>query len=485
LNDALSRIADGALTCRDIVADSLDRLDNEGRGLGAVLAVRERGRALALAEAADEARRRGEAPSPLAGLPIAIKDNIATSDLPTTAGSRLLEGYHPPRDATVVERLRRAGAVIVAKTNLDEFGMGSSNENSGYGPVRNPWDEERVPGGSSGGSAAVVAAGLVPLALGTDTGGSVRQPAAFCGVVGVKPSYGRVSRNGLVAFASSLDCIGPVAGDVAGAAALLSVIAGADPLDATSAQSPAEDLAFEPEAGLEGLTVGLPREYAGEGLDAAVRDAVRDAALALEGAGVVVRDVSLPHTDAAVAAYHLLADAEASSNLARYDGVRYGAAPRDPADADELVARTRTEGFGREVKRRIVLGTFALSAGYRDRYYRTAQRVRGLIASDFHEVFSDVDVLLAPVTPGPAFRLGERVGDPLAMYLSDIFTAPASLAGVAAASLPWTLTPEGLPVGVQLIAGRFAEGTLLRAAAGLELLAGPAPRPGSSNGGAS
>ncbi|MBD3367042.1 MAG: Asp-tRNA(Asn)/Glu-tRNA(Gln) amidotransferase subunit GatA, partial [Candidatus Eisenbacteria bacterium] len=400
-----------------------------------------------------------------------IKDNIATRDLPTTAGSRLLEGYRAPGDATAVERARRGGAVVVAKANLDEFGMGSSNENSGFGPVKNPWDAERVPGGSSGGSAAAVAAGLAPLALGTDTGGSVRQPAAFCGVVGVKPTYGRVSRSGLVAFASSLDTIGPISRDVAGAAAVLSVIAGRDPLDATSSERGVDDYARAAQESVPGVRVGLPEEYLGDGLEEPVRQAVLDAARALEDAGASVTRVGMPHTGYGVAAYHVLADAEASSNLARYDGIRYGAAPADARDEDDLVVRTRTEGFGEEVKRRIVLGTFALSAGYRDRYYLTAQRVRSLIAADFDAAFSACEVLLTPVTPGTAFRLGERADDPLSMYLSDVFTAPTSLAGVPAASVPWSVAGDGLPVGVQLVAPRFDEAVLFRAAAALERVA--------------
>ncbi len=472
---ASALLSSGDLSSRELVCDALDSIENDGRRLGAVLAVAEREDALGLADAADEMRRSGTSVSPLTGLPVVVKDNIATRDLVTTAGSRLLSDYRPPRDATVVERLRRAGAIVVAKANLDEFGMGSSNENSAFGPALNPWDTGRVPGGSSGGAAAAVAAGVVPLALGTDTGGSVRQPASFCGIVGVKPSYGRVSRNGLVAFASSLDTIGPLSRDVAGAAALLSVTGGRDPLDATSSAHPVADYERCLEDGAGGLSVALPEEYLEEGVEDEVRAAVEDAARALREAGANVGSVSLPHTRAGVAAYHVLADAEASANLARYDGVRYGGAPADALSADELVVRARTEGFGPEVTRRIILGTFALSAGYRDRYYLTAQRVRSLIAADFGRAFEAFDVLLAPVAPGPAFRLGERTDDPLAMYLSDVFTTPASLAGVAAASVPWSIDSDGLPVGVQVIAARFDEPTLFRAAAALERLA-PARR---------
>jgi len=472
----------GELSCRELVADVLDRVIDAGEALGAVLAVADRKQALAHAREADDSRREGRAASPLAGFPVIIKDNIATRDLPTTAGSRMLRGYRPPRDATVVERLLRAGAVVVAKANMDEFGMGSSNENSAFGPALNPWDSSRVPGGSSGGSAAAVAAGVVPLALGTDTGGSVRQPASFCGVVGVKPSYGRVSRNGLVAFASSLDQIGPMSRDVAGAAALLEVIQGHDPLDATSSRRPAVSYRAALSGDLRGLRVGIPDEYVSQVASTAVADAVRDAGRAIESEGARVDTVSLPHSRFGVATYHVLADAEASSNLARYDGVRYGAAPKDATGQDDLVVRTRTEGFGPEVRRRIVLGTFVLSAGYRDRYYLTAQRVRSLIAADFDDAFGRFDAVLAPVTPGAAFRLGERVADPLAMYLSDVFTTPASLAGVAAASVPWSLDDDGMPIGVQIIAGRFQEPTLFRLAAGLERLSGGRGRPGNVGG---
>jgi aspartyl-tRNA(Asn)/glutamyl-tRNA(Gln) amidotransferase subunit A len=461
----------GEVSSRELVAEALDRAEAEGRELGAVLAIADRAEALAAADEADRLRLKGRHGSPLAGIPVVVKDNIAARGFPTTAGSKLLRDYVGPRDATAVARVRRAGAIVVAKANLDEFGMGSSNENSAFGPVRNPWDPERVPGGSSGGSAAAVAAGIAPLALGSDTGGSVRQPASHCGIVGVKPSYGRVSRYGLVAFASSLDQIGPMSRDVAGAAALLSVIAGRDPLDATSSPTPVGEYAGTGGDDAAGLRIGLPEEYLGEGTDASVQAAVRGAARALEERGGALVPLSLPTSRYGVAAYHVLADAEASSNLARYDGVRYGAAPSDARDQDELVVRARTEGFGPEVRRRIVLGTFVLSAGYRDRYYRTALSVRSLIAADFEAAFSSVDALLTPVAPTPAFRIGERTDDPLTMYLSDVFTVPASLAGVAAASVPWSLSPEGLPVGVQIIVGRHREPTLFRLARVIEELA--------------
>jgi len=410
----------------------------------------------------------------LAGVPVAVKDNLATTDLPTTCGSKLLQGYVSPYPATVVRRLIEAGAVVVGKTNLDEFAMGSSTENSAYGPTFNPADRGRVPGGSSGGSAAAVAAGLVPVALGSDTGGSVRQPAAFCGVVGIKPTYGRVSRYGLVAFASSLDQVGTLGRTVEDAALLLEVVMGHDPRDATSAPRPVPDLAGAVGRGAKGLVVGVPREYLPASLDPGIRALVDEALDRLRAAGARVREVSLPHAGYAIPAYYVLAPAEASSNLSRYDGVRYGVR-RDGAGMDEMVEATRSAGFGDEVKRRILLGTYALSAGYYDQYYATAQRARGLISHDFRMVFADgVDVLFTPTTPGPAFPLGERTDDPVAMYLSDVFTVTANLAGIPGVSLPIGRI-DGLPIGGQILAPWWEEETMVAAARALEAsLAGEA-----------
>ncbi len=461
-------VAAGRTTAEEAVSQvstALRQRDAGPEGLHAFLshdaeAVRERAQAV---DAALNARPAG----PLAGVPVAVKDNLCTLDHPTTCASRLLEGFRAPYEATVIRRLRDAGGVVVGKTNLDEFAMGSSTEHSAFGPTFNPHDRQRVPGGSSGGSAAAVAAGLVPVALGSDTGGSVRQPAAFCGVVGLKPSYGRVSRYGLVAFASSLDQVGTFGRDVSDAALLLQVISGADPLDSTSADRPVPDLVAAAQRDLDGLVVGVPREYFPPELDPGIRARCDAAMAAMQAAGAVLREVSLPHTRFALASYYVIATAEASSNLARYDGVRYGVrAPDAPSTLDVLQA-TRS-AFGREVQRRIMLGTYVLSAGYYDRYYARAQVVRRRIAEDLARLFGEgVDVLFTPTTPTPAFRLGERTGDPVQMYLADVFTATANLAMVPAASVPIGEV-EGLPVGGQLLAARWAEDTLVRAAAGLE-----------------
>ena len=468
IRDIAAAVRSGSSPAVEICHRSLDAAATLGERLGAFNSVL-RDFALAEAEAVDARVRSGENPGPLAGVPLAIKDNISTAGVPTTCSSRILRSWVPPYDATAVSRLRAAGAVVVGKTNMDEFAMGSSNENSAFRPCRNPWDPDRVPGGSSGGSAAAVAAGIVPGALGSETGGSVRQPASLCGIVGVKPTYGRVSRYGLVAFASSLDQIGVAAGDVADAALLLRTIAGHDPCDSTSAPVPVEDYTAGLDGGLDGITFGCPEEYFTEGMDPEVERLVRGAIAAIERAGARVRPVSLPHTRYAIPAYYLLATAEASSNLARYDGVRYGL--REPAGSlEEMYRRTRSAGFGPEVRRRILLGTFALSAGYYDAYYLKAQQVRTLLRHDFAEAFREVDILLTPTAPTPAFRLGEKTGDPLQMYLSDIYTVTANLAGVPAMSIPCGLAAGKLPVGLQLIGDLFQEATLLRAAAGVEKL---------------
>lgn len=393
---------------------------------------------------------------------MAVKDIICTQELPTTCGSRILEGWLPPYDATVVTRLRDAGAIVLGKTNLDEFAMGSSTENSAFGPTRNPWDLERVPGGSSGGSAAAVAAGMAPLALGSDTGGSIRQPAGFTGVVGLKPTYGRVSRYGLVAFASSLDQIGPMTRTVADAALLLRVIAGHDPRDSTSADLPVPDYAAALNGRADGLRIGIAREAFGAGLQPEVREAVMAAAGVLEGLGASLTEVSLPAIDYALPTYYLLATSEASANLARYDGVQYGLRVRTD-DIFSMYTRTRRQGFGSEVKRRIMLGTYALSAGYYEGFFLKAQRVRTLVRKDFLDAFARVDLVLMPVSPTVAFRLGEKVDDPLQMYLADVYTIPVNLAGLPGISVPCGLA-GGLPIGLQLIGRPFDEATVLRAA---------------------
>ncbi len=423
--------------------------------------------ALTRAAAIDSALAAGEDPGPLAGVPVALKDNICTRGVPTTCSSRILEGWEPPYDATVVDLLNAAGAVVVGKTNMDEFAMGSSTENSAFGPTRNPCDPQRVPGGSSGGSAAAVAGGLTPLALASDTGGSIRQPAALCGIVGMKPTYGRVSRYGLVAFASSLDQIGPMACTVGDAALLYSVVAGHDPLDSTSIPEPVGDLGAALAGDVAGLRVGIVSELCAEGTDDDVLARVDAAAEALASAGASVGEVSVPAAVFGLSAYFLIAPAEASSNLARYDGVRYGLRVPAPGAVDMNVA-TRTAGFGDEVKRRIMLGTFALSAGYYDAYYGKALKVRTLVQRDFAAAYEQFDVLLAPTSPTVAFRFGERTGNPLAMYLSDVCTVASNLAGHPAVSVPFGSGADGLPVGVQVMAPALGEDVMFRAAAALE-----------------
>ncbi|UCF66877.1 MAG: Asp-tRNA(Asn)/Glu-tRNA(Gln) amidotransferase subunit GatA [Acidobacteriota bacterium] len=454
-------------SAEQVVNEALARLDASA-GLNAVLH-RNDARALERARGLDERRARGEPLGALAGVPVAIKDNICTRELPTTCASKLLAGYRPPYDATAVAKLERAGAVVIAKTNCDEFGMGSSNENSAFGPVLHPLDPERTPGGSSGGSAALVAHGAVPAALGSDTGGSVRQPAAFCGIVGLKPTYGRVSRWGLVAFGSSLDQIGTLTRSVEDAALMLAVIAGFDARDATSAEEPVEDYRGQLAQGTHGVRIGSLSDFVeADGVEPEVSLAVESAVHALREAGTAVQDVSLPLARETIPIYYLIATAEASSNLARFDGVRFGARAGGVASLQELYERTRGGGFGAEVKRRIMLGTYALSAGYYDAYFARAQRARALLQSELDVLFEKVDLLLCPTAPQSAFLLGERIDDPLAMYLSDVFTVLANLGGQPAISVPAPARPGALPVGVQLIARRFDEALLLRTAAVLE-----------------
>ncbi len=460
------RLDDGSLTSTGLTGALLDRIARVDGEIGAFLRVNPR--AEEEAGAADRRIADGET-GPLLGIPVAIKDNLCTADLATSCGSRILEGFLPLEDCTAVSRLRAAGAVVLGKTNMDEFGMGSSTENSAFAPTRNPWDTRRVPGGSSGGSAAAVSARLAPLALGSDTGGSVRQPAAFCGVVGIKPTYGRVSRSGLVAFGSSLDQIGPLSQDVSDCARLLSVISGPDDRDSTSARQPVGEYVAACSRGVEGLRIGMPGEYFGEGLSPEIESAVHAAAESLERAGARIEQVSLPHTRYAIPTYYLVATAEASSNLARYDGVRFGRRGRDCEDLPAMYRRSRTDGFGDEVKRRVMLGTYALSAGYYDEFYGKASRVRTLLRGDFLDLFSGgIDALLTPVTPTTAFAFDAKMDDPLAMYLSDVFTVTASLAGLPALSVPVGISQGGLPMGAQLIGRDFDEETLFRAAGVVE-----------------
>ncbi len=424
-------------------------------------------RALAAARRVDDRIARGEEPGALAGVPVAVKDVIVTKGLATTCGSKLLANYIPPYDATAVIRIEEAGGILIGKTNCDEFAMGSSNENSAFGPVRNPVAPDRVPGGSSGGSAAAVAQGTAVVSLGSDTGGSVRQPASFCGIVGLMPTYGRVSRYGLTAFASSLDHVAPFARNVQDAAIVLQTIAGHDPADSTSAGAPVPDYSSALNGSVQGLKLGLPREYLKD-LPAETGDLIARGVETLRRLGCEIRDIGLPSTDLAVACYYIVATAEASSNLARYDGVRYTTRSGHAETLAAMYRNTRGEGFGDECKRRIMLGTYVLSAGYYDAYYLKAQKARALIARDFAQAFQEVDAVIAPVSPFPAFRLGEKLNNPLAMYLSDIYTITASLAGIPAMSVPCGQTADGLPVGMQIMTRHFDEVTMLRIAAGLE-----------------
>ena len=454
-------LREGQFSSRELVEAALERIEKVEPSLHAFLHLASEF-ALKQADEADRKRTTNdEQQVPLSGIPVAIKDVLTVEGMPATAGSKIIEGFIPPYTATAVKRLQEAGAIVIGKTNTDEFAMGSSTENSAYGVTHNPWDTSRVPGGSSGGSAAAVAARLVPAALGTDTGGSVRQPASFCGVTGLKPTYGRVSRYGLIAFGSSLDCVGAFGRNAEDVAVIFEIMAGRDPLDATSAEVEVPSVGFD-KSDLRGLRIGVPQEYFIDGMQAEVQEKTRSAIVQLEVLGAEVCEISLPHTEYALPVYYILAPAEASANLARFDGVRYG--PR--ADADSLwdvFFKTRGEKFGSEVTRRIMLGTYALSAGYYDAYYGQAQKVRTLIKQDFETAFEQVDLIACPSAPTTAFEIGAHKGDPLAMYLEDIFTLPASLAGVPGISFPVGFDNNGLPVGMQLLAPHFREDVLLSA----------------------
>jgi aspartyl-tRNA(Asn)/glutamyl-tRNA(Gln) amidotransferase subunit A len=462
-----AKLAAGEVSSVEATRACLARVAQVDGKVKAFLRLDEKG-ALAAAEASDARRKAGNPASPLDGVPIGLKDIFLTEGVETTAGSRILQGFIPPYDATVVSLLKQAGLPIVGKLNMDEFAMGSSNEGSAFGPTHNPWALDRTPGGSSGGSAAAVAACEVFGALGTDTGGSIRQPAAFTNLVGIKPTYGRVSRYGVISYASSLDQVGPMARTVADTAALLQLIARHDPLDSTSAPMDVPDYRQDLEGGVRGLKLGVPREYFIEGMDPEVEATVREAMKAYERLGATLVDVSLPHTKYALATYYLIAPAEASSNLARYDGVRYGLRAKDAKGLREMYGQSRARGFGSEVKRRIMLGTYALSAGYYDAYYLRAQKVRTLIRQDFTKAFEQVDAILSPASPVPPFKLGEKMDDPLSMYLMDVFTLTCNLAGLPGLSLPCGFTKSNLPIGLQILGKPFDEARLLRIARAFE-----------------
>lgn len=462
-----SAIASGETTATEITKRYLARITEQDSRVHAFLSVDDE-YALAQAARIDELKLKGEPLPVLAGVPLGIKDVLTLEGHPATAGSKILEGYRPPYTATAVRRLADAGAIFLGKLNCDEFAMGSSNENSAYGPVHNPHGLDRVPGGSSGGSAAAVAAGMSVATLGTDTGGSIRQPASFCGVVGVLPTYGRVSRYGLIAFASSLDRIGPFASNVRDAATVLGVIAGHDPMDATSSALPVPDYTAGLDAGVRGMKLGVPAEYFGDGLDPEVRTAIETGIGKLRAAGAEIRNISLPHTRYAIPTYYVIATAEASSNLARFDGVRYGFRAPNSDTLAAMYRRTRDLGFGAEVKRRILLGTYVLSHGYYDAYYRKAQQVRRLLTDDFLRAFKEVDAIVTPTAPTPAFRIGEKSDDPVAMYLADIYTVTASLAGICGVSVPCGKSREGLPIGMQILGRHFDESNVFRVGQALE-----------------
>ena len=464
ISELRDSIARGETTTRASVESALAAAEKLNGTLNAFLEIDREG-ALERADGIDaKIKRAGGTPAlpVLAGVPVAIKDNICVRGMQTSCGSRILGSYHPPYNATAIERLINAGAVVIGKTNCDEFAMGSSNENSAFGPVKNPWDTARVPGGSSGGSAVSVAAGIVPIALGSDTGGSVRQPASLCGVIGLKPTYGRVSRYGLVAFGSSLDQIGVFARHAADAAAVLEVISGRDLHDATTADVPVPNYAAELNTDIKGLRLGIAREFLGEGLDDEVRRSIQKAIDAYRDLGAEIVDIDLPHAKYAIAVYYIIATAEASSNLARYDGVRYGFRAEEAPALRDMYRKTRDQGFGPEVKRRVMLGTYVLSAGYYDAYYLKAQKVRTLLRQDFANAFAKCDAVLTPTAPTPAFLFGEKVDDPLAMYLNDIFTVTANLAGVPGISVPCGVSSNGLPIGLQLLGPNWSEALLFR-----------------------
>jgi aspartyl-tRNA(Asn)/glutamyl-tRNA(Gln) amidotransferase subunit A len=464
-----SAIADRKISASQLVQDFYGKIEAEDGEIHAFLTLSKE-RAENQAAKVDALLNQG-APLPrLAGVPVAIKDVMCTRGLRTTAGSKILEKFIPPYDCTAVARLEAEGAIILGKLNCDEFAMGSSNENSAYGPVHNPVDKTRVPGGSSGGSAAAVAAGMAVATLGSDTGGSIRQPASFCGVVGLMPTYGRVSRYGLIAFASSLDHIGPLAHTAEDAAIMLSVIAGHDPMDSTSANVPVPDYVSEMKKPVRGMKLGIPKEYFGEGLDAEVRSGVEAAIQQLASQGAEIIPISLPHTSYAVPTYYVIATAEASANLARFDGVRYGYRSQKSQSLAQMYRNSRDEGFGAEVKRRIMLGTYALSSGYYDAYYLKAQKVRTLLARDFEQAFQKVDAIVTPTAPTAAFKIGEKSDDPLAMYLADIYTVTADLVGIPGISVPCGQTKTGLPIGLQILGKHFDEGTVLRVAQAVEQL---------------
>jgi len=467
-------IAAGRVSATEMCRDALDRISRLNPSLNAFNFVSAE-RALDRAAEIDRRRASGAALGPLAGVPLAVKDNLCVRGMRTTASSRILDTFVPPYDATVVARLEQAGAVIVGKTNCDEFAMGSSNENSAFGPVRNPWAGDRTPGGSSGGSAAAVAAACVPLALGSDTGGSIRQPASFCGVTGLKPTYGRVSRYGLLAFASSLDQIGPIARNVGDAALALQVLAGPDPMDSTAAREAVPDFAASLDGDARGVRIGVPRAFVSDGVDASVLAAFDAALLVLRATGATLIDIDLPHAKYAIPVYYLVCTAEASSNLARYDGVKYGYRSPAPTTLKEMYSKTRDEGFGPEVKRRIMLGTYVLSAGYYDAFYLKAQQVRTLLRQDYDRAFEAVDIVAMPTSPTPPFRLGEKTDDPLQMYLADIFTVSVNLAGLPGISVPCGFVDapragatDRLPIGVQFVGKMFDEATILRVADAFE-----------------